>query len=288
MRQPKEKITVRTLSKMKKSGLPISAITAYDAPTALLVDEAGVDIILVGDSLGMVVAGADNTLSVNMDQMIYHCQMVSGVKPGALLLGDMPFGSYQIDIPSGVANAIRMVKEGHVEGVKLEGGQERLDVITAIIDAGIPVMGHIGLMPQSVHKTGGFRLQGKSREHAVRIIEDAMALEKAGVFALLLESIPMELAAFITNKVKVPTIGIGAGSHCDGQILVFHDMIGFTRSYLPKFVRAYANIHELIHDAMVKYIADIQSRQFPGIQESHSVGETMESWLKEYENSQID
>lgn len=281
MHPPREKTTVRTLLKMKKSGMPISSITAYDAPTASLVDDAGVDIILVGDSLGMVIAGEANTLTVSLDQMIYHCRIVAGVQPKAFLLGDMPFGSYQVDVSAGVSSAIRMVKEGRVEGVKLEGGRERLPVVKAIIETGIPVMGHIGLMPQSVHQTGGFRLQGKSKEQARRIIDDALALEEMGVFALLLESIPVELAAYITRKVKVPTIGIGAGPHCDGQILVFHDMIGFTRSYLPKFVRTYAKIHETVHTAMDQYIADIRSRSFPNDQESHSMGVSVEEWLKE-------
>lgn len=281
MLQHKEKKTVRTLLKMKRSGIPISAITAYDAPTARLVDEAGVDLILVGDSLGMVVAGDDNTLSVTLDQMIYHCRLVSSVKPAAFLLGDMPFGSYQIDLTSALNSAIRMVKEGHVEGVKLEGGRERLPVVRAIAEAGIPVMGHIGLMPQTVHQTGGFRLVGKNKDKALSIVADALALEQAGAFALLLESIPLELAEYITAQVKIPTIGIGAGPHCDGQILVFHDMIGFTRSYLPKFVRTYANIHEIVDEAMGKYIADIRSRSFPDTGESHSIGGSMDSWLKE-------
>jgi 3-methyl-2-oxobutanoate hydroxymethyltransferase len=281
MHRDREKVTVRTLQKMKRSGTPISAITAYDAPTARLVDEAEIDLILVGDSLGMVVAGEANTLSVSLEQMIYHCKLVSSVNPKAFLLGDMPFGSYQVDVPSGVHSAIRMVKEGRVEGVKLEGGQERLPVVSAIVESGIPVMGHIGLMPQSVHQTGGFRLQGKSKDQARRIIDDALSLEKAGAFALLLESIPLELAAYITERVAIPTIGIGAGSHCDGQILVFHDMIGFTKSYLPKFVRTYAHIHETVHTAMGQYISDIRSRSFPGEQESHALGQSVEDWLKE-------
>lgn len=281
MLPPKEKVTVRTLSRLKKSGTPISAVTAYDASIARLVDEAGVDVILVGDSLGMVVAGDDNTLSVTLEQMIYHCRIVATTKPNALLIGDMPFGSYQIDVPSAVDSAVRMVKEGHVEAVKLEGGRSKLPVVTAIVEAGVPVMGHIGLMPQTVHQTGGFRMQGKSREQAVQIIADALALEEAGVFALLLESIPLELAAHITARVRVPTIGIGSGPHCDGQILVFHDMIGLTKNYLPKFVRVYADMHSLVNDAMSRYVDDIRNRRFPDAQESYALGMSIDNWLKE-------
>lgn len=274
-----EKITVRTLNGMKKSGMRISAVTAYDTPTAGMVDEAGVEIILVGDSLGMVVAGDENTLSVTLDQVIYHSRLVAKARPAAMVLGDMPFGSYQTDVPSGVASAIRLVKEGLVEGVKLEGGRERLPVVSAILEAGIPVMGHIGLMPQTVHRCGGYRLQGKNRPQAQHIIDDALALEQAGVFALLLESVPLELAAYITKKVKIPTIGIGAGPHCDGQILVFHDMMGMTGAYLPKHVRQYADLQKIVHEAMTRYIDEIRRAQFPGERESQSLGPEFDSWF---------
>ncbi len=287
MRQHKiEKITVRTLFKMKKNRTPISAVTAYDAPIARMVDEAGVDVILVGDSLGMVVAGDEDTLAVTLEQVIYHSRLVARVRPRALLLGDMPFGSYQVDVPSGVASAIRMVKEGFVEGVKLEGGRERLPVVRSIVEAGVPVMGHIGLMPQMVHQSGGYRLQGKNREQARRIVDDALALEQAGVFALLLESIPLELAAYITRKVSVPTIGIGAGPHCDGQILVFHDMMGMTSAYLPKHVRVYAELNEIVHNAMTRYINDVRTGQFPRDPESQSVGPIFDTWIGNNEDNQ--
>ncbi len=263
------KQTVCALKKKKKLGEKISSVTAYDFPTAKVASDAGIDIILVGDSLGMVLQNRPNTLGVTVEDMVYHTRMVSQADPLSLVVTDMPFGSYHLSPMQGVENAIRFVKEGGAEGVKLEGGRKRLDVIRAILDVDIPVLGHLGLTPQSIHALGGFKVQGKLKEKADEIIEDAIALEKLGVFAIVLESIPAELAQEVTQRVSIPTIGIGAGKHCDGQILVFHDLVGFTNVYLPKFVRKYADVYSTIHHALENYIADIRSGNFPGEEESY-------------------
>jgi len=254
--------------KKKKSG-GISALTAYDYPTARILSDAGVDIILVGDSLGMVLQGKSNTLGVTVDQIIYHTSMVSAAEPVSVVVADMPFGSCHSDVNSAVSNAIRMVKEGGAEAVKLEGGRKRFDVVKGILDADIPVLAHLGLTPQSVHSTGGFRVQGKVRKKAEEILEDAVALEKLGVFGIVLESIPVELAEKVTHSVKIPTIGIGAGSVCNGQILVFHDLVGFTNLYLPSFVRKYADLYSDVKSSVEKYIEEIQNGKFPGPRETY-------------------
>lgn len=263
------KQTVVTLKKKKKRGEKISSVTAYDFPMARVASEAGIDMILVGDSLGMVLQGHRDTMQTTMDQMVYHTRMVSSANPLSLVVSDMPFGSFHTTPEKAVENAIRFVKEGGAEAVKLEGGRKRFKVIEAILDAEIPVLGHLGLTPQSIHQLGGFKTQGKRKDKADEILEDAIELEKRGVFAIVLESIPVELAKTITENIAVPTIGIGAGKYCDGQILVFHDLVGFTNLYLPKFVRRYADVYSTIHNALCSYIKDIHSGDFPGEQESY-------------------
>ena len=263
------KRTVVNLKKKKKTGEKISAVTAYDFPTAKVSSDAGIDLILVGDSLGMVLQGQRNTLKTTLAEMVYHTRLVTSADPVSLVVTDMPFGSYHISAKQAVASALRCVKAGGAEAVKLEGGKQRFKAIEAIINAEIPVLGHLGLTPQSVHKIGGFKTQGKHRAAAAEILQDALEMEKLGVFAIVLESIPVELAQEITGQLSIPTIGIGAGKYCDGQILVFHDLVGFTNLYLPKFVRTYADIYTTIHDALGHYIKDVQAGTFPGDKESY-------------------
>lgn len=271
MRRHENKQTIITLKKKKKAGEKISAITAYDYPTAKVSSDAGIDIILVGDSLGMVLQGAPDTMKVTVEEMIYHTRLVSNANPVSMVVADMPFGCYHVSPQQAVENAIRFIKEGGAEGVKLEGGRKRFAAIEAIINAEIPVMGHLGLTPQSLHAFGGFKMQGKVKEKADEILEDAIELEKRGVFAIVLESMPDELAGRISEAISIPTIGIGAGKNCDGQVLVFHDMVGFTDAYIPKFVRKYANLYSTIHDALRTYIDDIRSGNFPGEEESFHI-----------------
>jgi 3-methyl-2-oxobutanoate hydroxymethyltransferase len=263
-----KKQTVLTIKKKKKMGEKITAVTAYDFPTAQVASDAGIDVILVGDSLGMVLHGQPSTLKVTMDEMIYHTRLVSSANPLSLVVADMPYGSFHSETRQAVENAIRFVKEGGAEAVKLEGGEKRYRVIEAIINAEIPVMGHLGLTPQSVLSLGGFRTQGKQKRTAENILQHAIELEKLGVFAIVLESIPLELAERVTAHLSIPTIGIGAGKYCDGQILVFHDLVGLTRSYMPKFVRRYADIYSSIHEALTLYIHDVRQGNFPGEAES--------------------
>ncbi len=276
--QPKtrKKVTVRTLHAKKRSGEPITMLTAYDYPSALAVDQAGTDVILVGDSLGMVVLGYDTTLPVTMEDMLHHCRAVSRGAKYALLVGDMPFMSYQVSVEDAVRNAGRFLQEAGMDAVKLEGGRERLETIRAIIRAGIPVMGHIGLTPQSVHQLGGFRVQGKTADAAKRLIEDALALQDAGVFSIVLESVPGRLAELISKKLEIPTIGIGAGVGCDGQVLVFHDVLGLFDRFTPRFVKQYAHLHDVITEALAAYNADVLARRFPGPE--HTVEMTEETW----------
>lgn len=263
------KVTVVTLREKKKRGERISAVTAYDFLTAGIASQAGIDILLIGDSLGMVVQGHPNTLTVTMDDIVYHTAHVSRAKPRSLVVSDMPYHSYHISVEQSVENAFRCIQEGGAEAVKLEGGRKRAAVIEALLNAEIPVMGHLGLTPQSVHPLGGFSVQGKLKEKAREILEDALFLEKMGVFAIVLESIPLELAKEISSSVAIPTIGIGAGKFCDGQILVFQDLIGWTETPLPKFVRTYADTRTLCLGALKKFIADIRSGSFPGDRESY-------------------
>ncbi len=277
-KQPKQ--TAVTLTNKKKQGEKISAVTAYDYPTARVASDAGIDMILVGDSLGMVLQGYKNTMKVTMDEIVYHTRLVSSANPFSLVVTDMPFGSFHISPENAVENAIRCVKEGGAEAVKLEGGRRRFKAVEAIIEAEIPVLGHLGLTPQSIHQLGGFKTQGKLKAKADEILEDAIGLEKRGVFAIVLESIPAELARTITESIGIPTIGIGAGKYCDGQVLVFHDLVGFTNLYLPKFVRKYADIYTTIHEALGNYIKDIHSGDFPGDNESYHLNPNSETQEK--------
>ncbi len=251
-----------------KEGI-ITAITSYDYQTTKIVSEAGVDIILVGDSLGMVLQGKKDTLGVTVDQIVYHTKLVSMAEPDPLIVSDMPFGSYHTGVGKSIENAVKMVKEGGAEAVKLEGGKNRADVIRGIIGCDIPVLGHLGLTPQSVNATGGFKVQGKNKKKADEIFEDALILEDLGVFALVLESIPVELGKRITEALTIPTIGIGAGNFCNGQILVFHDLVGFTDLYLPKFVRKYADVRNIMLNAVKNYVKDVETGNFPGDDESY-------------------
>jgi 3-methyl-2-oxobutanoate hydroxymethyltransferase len=264
-----KKVTVPAIL-ARKHGAKLTTVTAYDAPSSQIVDRAGVDIILVGDSLATTVLGHQDTLPVSIDIMIHHTAAVTRSQPRALVVADMPWLSYHLSIEEAVRNAGRLIREGHAEAVKLEGGRKRLLVIAALLDTEIPVMGHLGLTPQSVHVMGGYRVQGKNLEAARTLIEDAKALAKAGVFALVLEGVPTELARIITEEIPVPTIGIGAGSHCDGQVLVFHDILGFQyASHMPKFVRQYAHLAEDATVALQQYCTDVQSGTFPADNESY-------------------
>lgn len=267
-----KKITVPHI-RSRKGGAPIVALTAYDYPSARIVDEAGFDFILVGDSLAQTVLGYDSTLPVTLEEMIAATKAVRRAARRALIVGDMPFGYYQDNIDRAVSAAIRFVKEGGAEAVKLEGGARRAQAVKAIVDAEVPVMGHIGLTPQSVLRMGGYRVQGKSMEAAKELLEDALALERAGVFAIVLEGIPREISRLITERVSVPTIGIGAGSECDGQILVFTDLVGLTFGHKAKFVRQYADVKSVITDALKQYADDVAARRFPADEESYHLPE---------------
>jgi 3-methyl-2-oxobutanoate hydroxymethyltransferase len=267
-----KKITAPQL-RARKGGPPIIALTAYDYPTARLVDEAGFDFILVGDSLAQTVLGYDSTLPVTLEEMIAATRAVKRGVRRALVVGDMPFGYYQDSAERGVASAIRFVKEGGAEAVKIEGGARRADVVRAIVNAEVPVMGHIGLTPQSLLKMGGYRVQGKTLEAARELIEDAIALEDAGAFAIVLEGIPKEISRLITERLSIPTIGIGAGVDCDGQILVFTDLVGLTFGHTAKFVRQYADVKAVISEALKQYADDVNTRRFPADQESYSLPE---------------
>ena len=260
----RKKVTIPDLQAKKEQGQRITMVTAYDYPNGVLVDKAGIDIILVGDSLAMVVLGYENTVPVTMDEMIMHCQAVARGAKHPLLVGDMPFMSYEVSIHRAVENAGRFLKEGKMDVVKLEGGRDRAEVTQAIVKAGIPVMGHIGLTPQTISKLGGFKTQGKSAESAVRLVEDALALEEAGCFAMVLEAIPDRLATLITKKLKIPTIGIGAGAGADGQVLVLHDMLGLFDRFTPKFVKKYANLSEVGVQALQQYVQEVEQGVFPG------------------------
>ena len=247
----------------------ITCLTAYDYPTARLLDEAGVDVLLVGDSLGMVVLGYESTLPVTLEEMLHHTKAARRGTRRALLVADMPYGSYHDDQAEAVRNAVRFVKEAGAEAVKIEGGERRMDTIARLVDSEIPVMGHIGLTPQSVNAFGGFRVQGKTEEAGEQILRDARAVEAAGAFSIVLESIPRELAARITAELRIPTIGIGAGPDCDGQVLVIHDLLGMSFGHQPKFARHYAEVGELISRAAREYCRDVQQGQFPSDAESY-------------------
>ncbi len=277
-----KKLTIPDIKK-RKNATPLSVLTAYDYPWAKMVDAAGIDIILVGDSLGMVVLGYTDTVSVTMEEMIHHTKAVMrGVERG-LVVTDMPFGSYNSATSTAIENATRLLKEGGADAVKLEGGVTMAATVQAIVRAGIPVQGHIGLTPQTATSLGGFKVQGKDAQDAQQLIEDALALEAAGCFSIVLEAIPAPLAAHITRTLTIPTIGIGAGPDCDGQVLVIHDMVGLYDRFTPKFVKQYAQINQTLASALAQYKAEVESRAFPS--ESHSFtmqSEEMEKLLRLY------
>ncbi len=259
--------------KARKGGPKLRMTTAYDAVTARIADNAGADVILVGDSVANVVLGHDDTLAVDVDQMVHHTAAVARARPKALIVGDMPWLSYHVSVEDAVRNAGRLVREGGAEAVKLEGGRKRRTVVEAVLGAEIPVMGHLGLTPQSVHAMGGYRVQGKAAEAARELIADARALDEAGVFALVLEGVPDLLAEVITKEVSAPTMGIGAGPHCDGQVLVIHDVLGFGGGHQPKFVRRYANLEDDAVAAMRLFFSDVQSGAFPADDETYHMPE---------------
>lgn len=247
----------------------ITCLTAYDYPTARLLDDAGIDILLVGDSVAMVALGYDSTLPVTIDEMLVHVRAVRRGTRHALLVADMPYGSYHVSIEESLRNAVRLVKEGGAEAVKIEGGERRIELIARLVEAEIPVMGHVGLTPQSINAIGGFQVQGKSVDAARQVERDARAVEAAGAFAVVLESMPRELASRITEKLRIPTIGIGAGPDCDGQVLVFHDLVGLTVGHTPKFARRYANLAAEISRAASEYCEDVRAGRFPSDAESY-------------------
>jgi 3-methyl-2-oxobutanoate hydroxymethyltransferase len=271
-----KKVTPLTFREKKSAGQLITVLTATDLPMAQALDEAGLDSVLVGDSLGMVVLGYETTLPVTMDEMLHHCRAVARGIRRALCIGDMPFLSYQVSDADAVRNAGRFLQEGGMEAVKLEGGRERLTAVNAVIGAGIPVMGHLGLTPQSVHMLGGFRPQARTAEAARRLLEDALVLEDAGCFSIVLESIPARLAALVSSRLSIPTIGIGAGAGCDGQVLVTHDLLGMFDRFTPRFVRKYADLHAEMVKAFRAYKSDVEGRSFPA--EEHTVDMADEEW----------
>ena len=277
--EPRQKTTVASLRENKRNREPITCLTAYDYPAARLVDEAGIDIVLVGDSLAMTVLGYENTLSVTVDEMLHHVRAVRRGVKHALLIADMPFGSYHASAEDGVRNATRFMKDG-AEAVKIEGGEKRADLIRRIIDAEIPVAGHIGLTPQSVNVMGGYKVQGKSLADIEQLMRDAVALDRAGVACIYLEGIPREVAGMITAEVTTPTIGIGAGPDCDGQVLVFHDILGLTFAPPGKFVRQYGDAAELIKNAVRGFREDVRSRQYPADRESYHLPKETKSALE--------
>ncbi len=268
-----KRFTVTSFLESKKRNEKITMLTAYDYSTAKLIDEAGIESILVGDSLGMVVLGYESTLEVTVDDIIHHCRAVSRGAKNALIVGDMPFLSYHISIEDTVRNAGRIIQEGKAHTVKLEGGVEIIDKVKAIVKAQIPVMGHLGLTPQSINMFGGFKVQGKSEDQAKKIINDAIELEKAGAFAIVLEGIPAKLAQIITEKLTIPTIGIGAGNNCDGQVLVSNDMLGMFSDFTPKFVKKYANLKDSIIYSTKQYISEVKSMDFPSKEHTFSIDE---------------
>ena len=272
------KVTILQLLEMKRKGEKISMVTAYDYSQAGLVEKAGIHAILVGDSLGMVVLGYPNTLAVTMDDMIHHCKAVSRGSQHALLIGDMPFLSYQTSQSDAVRNAGRFLQEAGMDAVKLEGGREQIPNIQAILAAGIPVMGHLGLTPQSIHQLGGFRPQARNAERAKRLFEDAVQLQQIGCFGIVLESIPAQLAAYVTDHLEIPTIGIGAGSGCSGQVLVTHDLLGLFERFTPKFAKKYAHFHQSMVEAFSSYMTDIETCSFPA--EEHCVDMPEPEWQK--------
>ena len=277
----RRKVTTHTIRQKFKKGEPISMLTAYDMPTAKLVDEAGTDMILVGDSLAMVVLGHPDTLSVTMDEMLHHAKAVRRGSDRCLIIGDMPFMSYQVTTEDAVRNAGRYLQESGVDAVKIEGGKSYAKVAAAIVRAGIPVQGHIGLTPQSVNQLGGWRVQGKTAETAAALVEDALALQEAGCFSIVLESVPERLGQYITEQLEIPTIGIGAGVHTSGQVLVIHDLLGLFDGFKPKFVKRYAEFAQPMRSAVEEYLSEVSDRSFPAdAQTYHMKDEEWEAFEK--------
>jgi len=270
------RVTPPSLRAKKARGEPVTMVTAYDYPSALAADRADLDAILVGDSLGMVVLGYDDTLRVTMEEMLHHARAVARARPRALLVGDMPFLSYQTSVADAMRNAGRFLADGGMDAVKLEGGAERAATVHALVDAGIPVMGHIGLTPQSIRALGGYRAQGGTAAAARRLLEDALSLEEAGCFATVLEAVPDRVAALITKSLSIPAIGIGAGAGCDGQVLVFHDVVGLQDSLAPRFVKRYAGLLEEAQRALEAYGRDVAERRFPGPEHAYAIPD--EEW----------
>ena len=270
------KISLATLQDKKDRSDPIVAVTAYDYPTARVADAAGVDLILVGDSLAMVVLGYENTLPVTMDEMLHHCRAVARGSKRAFMTGDMPFLSYQVDVSEAVRNAGRFLSDAGMDSVKLEGGRRMASTVRAIVEAGIPVMGHIGLTPQAIHQLGGFRVQGRSSDTARALLDDALALEQAGCFAIVIEAVPGRVATLISEWLNVPTIGIGAGSGCDGQVLVSNDLLGLFDRFTPRFVKKYSNLRAEMLNAFERYRDEVGRRDFPGAE--HTFGIPDDEW----------
>ena len=266
---PRAKLTAPAIVEMKRRGELITVVTAYDFPTAVIADQAGVEVLLVGDSLGTVLLGYDSTLPVTMEDMLHHTKAVSRAKTSALVVGDMPFMSYQVSVEQAVTNAGRLVQEAGADAIKLEGGERVVPAVQRIVAAGIPVMGHLGLTPQSVLAFGGYKVQARGEADQERLVREAKALQEAGCFALVLEGIPAKLGAAVSRELSIPTIGIGAGVNCDGQVLVTHDMVGLYLGRTAKFVRRYAELGDGLRDAFSRYVADVKARRFPGDAESY-------------------
>ncbi|MDX1614456.1 MAG: 3-methyl-2-oxobutanoate hydroxymethyltransferase [Candidatus Promineifilaceae bacterium] len=282
---PRKKVTILDLSSKKRQADPITMLTAYDYSSAQLVDQAGVDLILVGDSLAMVMMGLETTVPVTMEEMLHHCRAVARGAHGAYLVGDMPFMSYQASASEAVQNAGRFLKEGRMDAIKLEGGREVASTVQAIVDAGIPTMGHIGLTPQSVSQLGGYRVQGRTASQASRLLHDAFALEEAGCFSLVLEAVPAPVAQAISERLKIPTIGIGAGAGCDGQVLVYHDLLGLFDRFTPKFVKQYAVLSSVIREALNAFVEDVSERRFPSEAHTYAMDDDeLQAFLQEVAN----
>ncbi len=281
------RVTIRDLKRMKRDGEKIPMITAYDYTSACLVEKAGIPLILVGDSLGQVMLGYDSTVPVTMDDMIHHIKTVARGAKRAHIVGDLPFLSYHVSLSDAIRNAGRILMEGGAQSVKLEGGRSQAETVSRIVESGIPVMGHIGLTPQSVNQLGGYRVQGKSLKAALQLMEDARALEEAGAYAIVLECVPAPLARMISERVKVPTIGIGAGVGCDGQVQVFHDLLGLYQDFTPRHARKYANLGDAIVEATSDYISDVRADLFPTDKESYTLSQKVLDALSNHSASPV-
>jgi len=279
------KVYLPAIREAKEKGEKLVCLTAYDYPTARIVDEAGVDMILVGDSIGNVIHGYGNTIPVTLEEILSACIAVKRGAERAMVIADMPYGSYHINEDEAVRNAIKLMKYGGAEAVKIEGGRNRVNIVKRLVDEEIPVVAHIGLTPQSVYKLGGYRVQGKTAEAAKRLIEDAHLLEEAGAFAIVLELVPREISQIITKQLKISTIGIGAGNFCDIQVLVLHDLIGMTFGRQPRFVRQYANVRQIIHDAITNWMRDVKSGDYPNEKESYGLPDETKKELNLWINS---